>query len=571
MKPVKHPGTCLLCRETVGKKGSRKHLEGCLASTGWSEGSRPSYIITIDGRHAPSFWMYVLARHDAQFSDLDSLLTDVWMGEEDDSSSFTIQGTTYIDVETKKRVPLSDRIKEGQIFYYTYASDTPEEVELKCKVVGMTPVMPQEGPCCLLARNTPDLPACYMCGDTAEFQAVDPDAFDPFDEKDGGKYYCRDCLMDFDSAIISPVANSPRRGVSFSLDDMEIALDWYPPGWDIDDLASEDMQEILGMAMEMPDEDIDLRAIFGDDDPVVRMEQKVREDVGDEIDGFLIEEEEFGRDVRLSEEIVRSFCTVMYGIYEVDIDNWDAKLLEGALLETVVQNPHATPEWAQQFVPILCRFLEYAASDGRDVDASELFPALLKAEPEFLRRIATQNHWQISTDGAGDAGLMGVDFGGQDFVGGVDAMTEFIISAMADVVEKTDGRDEAEKFRSSLMSLLNEDPDIMDKAFVRRLSVADKCTDFCDRMDDETLDRRCLRIMRVLVSQPDNLLMRDSEELWSGAIVSVACRKAGLIQEGEEFSSLEKEICDFFSLTPSSLQLRVTEIEAYLKDAAEEK
>ena len=560
MKPRKHPGTCLLCRETVGKKGAERHLEGCLASTGWPEGLSPSYIIRIDGRRDPSFWMFVLARCDAMFSDLDSLVTDVWMGEEDGSSTFTIQGTTYIDAETKKQVPLADRIREGQIFYYTYDAHSPEKVELKCKVVGMTSVMPPAGPCCLIARNIPDLPPCYMCGDKAEFLAAESDAFDPFDEMDGGHYYCHDCLMDLDSAIITPVVNSPCPGASFNMDDYDGVRAWYPPGWDMDDLVSEDIQEILGMAIEMPDEHVSLRDIFGDDDPTVIMEQMAREDVGDEIDGFLIEEKELGKDVNLSEEIVRSFCTTMCGIHEVSIDDWDAALLECTLLEDVALNPHATTEWAEQFIPVLCRFLEYAETAGRDVDTGEIFPALLEAEPEFLRRIAAQRHWRISTDGVEDAGLSGVDFGGRDGV------TDLLISAMADTIEKTDGIGESLKFRKFLEDLLDEDPGMMEKIYARNVSVSDKYEDFCARMDDEWIDKRCVDIMRVLVSQPDKPLMRGSAELWSGAIVFVACEEAGRIDEVEEQSPMVEDICDYFRLTPSSLQSCVLKVKAYLAD-----
>jgi len=568
MKPVKHPGTCLLCRETVGKKGAQRHLENCLAHTGWPEESRPSYIIRVDGRHASPYWMYILARHDAEFSDLDSLLTDVWMGGVDDCSSFTIRGTSYIDAETKKQVPISDRIENGQIFYYTYAPSLPDAVELKCKVVGMTPLVPPEGPCCLLARNTPELPPCYMCGDPAEFVAVDPDVWDSGDEMYGWHYYCRDCLMDFDSAIISPFSNSPRDCACFTLDDLEIALDWYPPGWDISALASEDMREVLGTEIEMADGDPTPHAIFGKGVPVVMMECKVLEDIGLEIEMFLIDEEEFGKDVRLSEEIVRSFCTVMYGIYEVDIDHWDAAVLCEALLGDMVRNPHATPEWAEQFIPVLCRFLDCAAAEGRDVDVEELFPALNDVEPEFLRRVAARNNWEIET-GPGHAGLSGVDVA-EDSRAGPDGITELLMSAMLDVVEKYDGKEEAEAFRRTMAGLMDEGPGVFTRINVRSSMVFGHCDEFCTRLNDESVTEDCGTIVSSLAVVSDLPLMRDSEEIWGGAIVFVACQDAGLIQEGEESSPLEEEICTFFGLTPSDLRARVAEVQAYLSDAAEE-
>lgn len=570
MKPVKHPGTCLLCRETVGKKGAQRHLENCLAHTGWPEESRPSYIIRVDGRRASSSWMYILARHDAEFSDLDSLLTDVWMGEEDDSSAFIIGGLYYIDVKTKKHVPLSERLEEGQIFSYLHRAHSPQEVELKCKVVGMTPLVPPEGPCCLLARNTPDLPPCCMCGDPAEFVIVDPYAFDLSEETDGGKYCCIDCLMviDTDGAVIRPVANSPCPGASFSLDDLECALDWYPPGWDLDDLVSVDAQDIIGSGIEITDGDLIPRAIFGKGGPFVMMECRVLEDIGLEIEMFLIDEEEFGKDVRLSEEIVRSFCTVMYGIYEVDIDHWDAAVLCEALLGDMVRNPHATPEWAKQVIPVLCRFLDCAAAEGRDVDVEELFPALNDVEPEFIRRVAAQNNWEIETD-PGYAGLCGVDFG-EDSRAGPDGITELLMSAMLDVVEKYDGKEEADAFRRTMEGLIDEGPGVFTRINVRSSMIFGHCDEFCTRLNDESVAEDCGTIVSSIAVVSDLPLMRDSEEIWGGAIVFVACRNAGLIPEGEESSPLEEEICAFFGLTPPALRARVAEVQAYLSDAAEE-
>ncbi len=566
MKPRKYSGTCLLCRETLGKKGLRRHLGECLARTGWPEGPHPSYIISIDGRHAPSFWMFVVARHDAMFCDLDALLQEVWMGEEDDGSSFTIQGTRYIDVETNKVVPLADRIEEGQIFYYTYGGYTPKGVELKLKVVGTTPAMPPEGSCCLVARNAPDLPFCVVCGDAAEFLAVVPgDEFEDDDDDEGGQYFCRDCLMDFDRAIICPFPNSPRTSACFTLDDMEAALDWYPPGCEISDLISEDMQEMYGIAMGVPDEHVNISALFGDDDPAVIMERMARDDIGAEIDGFLIEEAESGKDVRLSEDIVVSFGSLMYGVYEIDIDHWDAALLRQMLLEIVVLNTHATQEWAEQYVPVLCRFLEYMENEGRNVDAGELFPVLLEAEPEFIQRVSAERSWRISTERAGE------DFGEQDAIIDEDVVTELMISMMADIVENADGKEEAEKFRSSLVNLLNEDPGIIGKINIRTSMVFGNCEEFCTRLDDASIEERCNDIVRNLVAHPDLPLMQVSEQEWSGAIVSVACEEAGLVREGGEFSVREEKICEYFRLTPLTLRSGVAKVKRYIADTAGQK
>ncbi|MDE4907377.1 hypothetical protein L0665_01920 [Methanogenium marinum] len=85
----------------------------------------------------------------------------------------------------------------------------------------------------------------------------------------------------------------------------------------------------------------------------------------------------------------------------------------------------------------------------------------------------------------------------------------------------------------------------------------------------ESIDERCMMgIMGILVSQPDNPLMRGFAELWSGSIVYVACEEAGRIEEVEEQSLIVEEICDFFSPPPSSLQSRVVEVKSYFAGPA---
>ena len=489
---------------------------------------------------------------------------DVWAEEEDENSSFTIQGITYIDCETKKQVPLSDRIKNGQIFYYSFAAHRPEEIELRCKVAGMTPLLPPEGPCCILARNTTDVTPCCMCGVPAEFLVTNTDVFDPFDEMDGENYYCIDCLMavDTDCAILSPVANSPCSGASFSLDDLEATLDWYPPGWDIDDLVSVDAQDIVGSAIEITDGDPTPHAIFGKGGPVVMMEQEVLEDMGYEIEMFLIDEEEFNRDFRLSEEIVRSFCTVMYGICEEDIDHWDAATLRETLLGHMVRNPHATPEWAEQFVPVLCRFLESAAANGRDVDTEALFPALLEAEPEFIRRIAARNNWEIETN-PGYTGLSEVDVGeGDDFV-------DRLLSAMADLTKEAEESGGSAPVPKTLLDLLNRKPDDRSQMIAHQAFIAERCGEFCrTRPGVSDIEARCRDIVEILAAHPDKILLQGFMEEWSGAIVWVAWDETGRIKTVEDMCHMGDEISDFFCVTIPNVQSRVVKIIPYLKEVA---
>ncbi|KAF1073707.1 DUF6398 domain-containing protein [Methanogenium sp. MK-MG] len=540
MIPRKRPGTCLLCRTAVGKKGARRHLDDCLSSSGWPEGLSPSYIIRIDGRRDPSSWMFVLAKHDAQFSDLDHLLRDVWMGgdDEDEYSSFIIGGVTYVDVETDKKIPLVNRIEEGQLFYYAYDIGAPTEVRLK--VVATTSVMPPEGPCCLIARNLHVLPECCICGDDAEFRAVDPDDFISGEDDDAGQHYCRDCLRHFDSALIRPIANSPRTEACFRLDDMEAALNWYPPGWEMSDLISDNMREVMEFAQELPDDHVSLSELFSTDDDVVAMEQAARADVGDEIDGFLAEEAAHGEDVNLSEEIVSAFCIILYGIYETGIEDWDAALLRRILVEDMVGNPHATDEWAEHFVPVCCRFLAYAETVGRDVNAAALITALREAEPEFLMEVEDSPYLPDVDDLIGDGGLAepgsGVD----------NAVSDLIFSAMSEIISRGDRDVDSDKLRSFIEDSLKE-------MRAHNIMIVEGCEEFCVRMDNESMAERCREIVSDLFFHPDVPLTQGSAPLCSGAIVYVACQEEGCAGQSGEWSAMEREICEYFNIRLLSL------------------
>lgn len=60
----------------MGRTAMLRHTVERLPKSDWSKSDAPLFIIPIEDVHTKMFGMLVLARHDAEFSDLDRLLRD---------------------------------------------------------------------------------------------------------------------------------------------------------------------------------------------------------------------------------------------------------------------------------------------------------------------------------------------------------------------------------------------------------------------------------------------------------------------------------------------------------------
>lgn len=226
---MKHPldGTTERTRDlhalqgTGEQEGALRHVEGCLRSSGWPAGEKPSLIITIQGRHDRSYWLVVLARPDATLEDLDSLIRDVWVECCGHMSAFSIGKESYLSGEdepgTSMAIPLSGLVPPGSTFSYEY--DFGSTTELDLKVIGAIPIMPPEKPICLIARNNPPPFPCDACGNQAEFSL--------FDDEDGTlRFFCRECLVSAepDPECTEIIENSPRTGICGYVEDPDAAV-----------------------------------------------------------------------------------------------------------------------------------------------------------------------------------------------------------------------------------------------------------------------------------------------------------------------------------------------------------
>ena len=569
MIPRKKPGTCLLCRAEVSKKAALQHTSSCLLSSGWPTGLSPSFIIRIDDRQKPSYWLTVLAKHSALASDLDHLLRDVWMGSGTENSTFTLQGTTYASTQNGMDIPLANLLEQGSSFTYDYG--THKQNHLRLRVQETTPVMMPEGVLCLIARNMPFFPRCSVCGDDAEFVASETG-----EDEEEGVCYCLKCLMDLDQAFVHLIENTPRKSVCACSENLNEMVSWYPPGWSILDLASPDKLAFM-MACEDGEDgedewtydepadgdevtDIISDAIAEIEDEMAEAISAVMVDIGDEIAEFFGEERDsYGEDAAiLSKDMVMVFCTLQYGLYEKTIDEWDVPLMRMCLPDIFVEIPGIPNEWQKNVVPILCRFLTWMEANGRITNAAVLSAALQEAELQS-REIAMSRR-----DGDDRRGSLTE----QTMAEETDEETFHTLGReLVQELQKLFPADQTpEEYRAVFESVFGKNPEAVREDVIRYEMIHERCEDFCTRLDNGEVPGRCKEMIIDLAAHPDEPMKRGDSLLWSAALVYAVCREEGIMGRAKGGSPLAREISEYFNLELSAIRNKVTVLRKLLAE-----
>ncbi len=547
------PGTCLLCRAPVTERKALKHGMGCLEKSGWPAGEKPSLLIMIRERQDKDYWLAVLARHDTRLGDLDRLIRDVWVECCDHLSSFKIGGVDYEPgTDPSSDLPLYDLIAPGSTFTYVYDFGSPTSLSLK--VIGETPITPPDGPLCLIARNDPPSIPCILCGADADFMLDDR-------TEDFPRYYCHECLViiDYDPEDLEIISNSPRNGVCGYIDDHEAAILWYPPGWTADELAPESPDEFLDNLLFGDDADLDNLLFDGDEDVDAAMAAAVR-DIGADIDAFVeAEREAYGEEgACMAGDTVMSFCTFMHLLYGADIDEWDAPSVQECLVDHISQNPIYLEDWPEKAVPILCRFLERMEAAGRIKDASTLCAALKEGETAFqIATTSPEKNQALFKHLLMEAGESGID------MNDIDEFLDFAVKRLVEIAGFDLDDEEVQKGVTELLEggALKENIDGL-----RAAMIFDRCENFCDRFEDETILEHCREIIIDLSDHPAAPLSRGDGALWSAAIVYAACQDENLIRAGRGSTSLGDEISSFFGFERASIRNKTRALRGFLSD-----
>lgn len=304
---------------------------------------------------------------------------------------------------------------------------------------------------------------------------------------------------------------------------------WYPPGWNIHDLASPEKLAIM-----IPGEDY---------------HKEVLSSYGEDAAAF-------------SGEMVMEFCTLLYGLHEKTRDEWDAPLVRMCLLNEFVQSPTITAEWQDNTVPILCRFLTKMEKSGIISNAAELIRELQEAEPLFREIIGSPEDTRDFSDTPMER-AMPTEADEEDF----HAICREILGKLQSTDQNASSSVDCLAIPEGIFGV---NLDALREDSIRYEMIAERCGDFCTRLDSEDIPERCTEMVINLAAHPDEPLSRGDGLLWSAAIVYAACREEGIVGKAKGGSPLALEICDYFNLELSSIRSKVTVLKKRLAECPDE-
>lgn len=203
-----------------------RHLKSCIekaASEKTADGrkakSADTFLISVEGKYLPQYWMYLEARADATLDDIDALLRNVWLECCGHLSAFNMPGKRYdsmpddlgefFDDEEETGgmdEKLNRAISPGMKIDYEYDFGTTTELTLK--VVSRHSNRSPKKAVEILARNEePQIP-CDHCGAPAK-KVCSSCVWS------GEGWVCNKCKRKHkcDEDYFLPVLNSPRTGM----------------------------------------------------------------------------------------------------------------------------------------------------------------------------------------------------------------------------------------------------------------------------------------------------------------------------------------------------------------------
>jgi hypothetical protein len=203
-------GTCAICRGTVTKKETPKHLQKCLLANKKDEKTAgrkksPSKLFHLlvegYGLSGDLYWMHLKALGSATFRDLDLFLRDTWLECCGHMSVFSA-GEEEIGMGER----LANVLEPGIKLPYEY--DFGSTTELLLTVISEFEGTLKKGKVEILARNVAPQIICNQCEKPATTICTEC----IYDDQG---WLCDDCARKHgcDEEMFLPVVNSPRTGV----------------------------------------------------------------------------------------------------------------------------------------------------------------------------------------------------------------------------------------------------------------------------------------------------------------------------------------------------------------------
>jgi hypothetical protein len=217
-------GTCTFCHGEFSKSAMTRHLEACqqrIAAEAKAESRQKAqktrkFHFVVEGCDLPVYWMHLEITASTTLATLDQFLRNTWLECCGHLSAFEIGGVRYaVDAgmyddwnmgEKSMRVRLDKVFIPGQSCSYEY--DYGTTTELRLRVISERAIATKGNAIQVLARNTPPVILCEICGKPATevcSQCI-------FDNKG---WLCDDCAEEHECGeeMLLPVVNSPRVGM----------------------------------------------------------------------------------------------------------------------------------------------------------------------------------------------------------------------------------------------------------------------------------------------------------------------------------------------------------------------
>ena len=203
-------GQCMSCGGEFKKAAIKKHLDKCLGSVR-EPGGEKFYLISVQGRYDPAYWLYVEVSAAATLDKLDAFLRGIWLECCGHLSAFRIGGQSYSVSpdrdfgDRSMNVKLNKVLEKGMSFEHEY--DFGSTTSLKLKVVDERDGKKGKA-VVLLARNVEPHIQCSNCKEEAVNVCCEC-------IYDGDGWLCESCSESHECGeeMLLPVVNSPRVGV----------------------------------------------------------------------------------------------------------------------------------------------------------------------------------------------------------------------------------------------------------------------------------------------------------------------------------------------------------------------
>ncbi len=215
MAAQQFPGECRLCGKSITNRTATTHIKSCWDQHAAATKGRASkwFQIVVSGRHAPGYWLQLQAPGKSKFGDLDQVLRDIWLECCGHLSEFTLPTSSRFpwsdfdgeEGEELMRKTLASELAPGMEFLHTYDFGTTTELRLRVAAEHLGPAL--EGKIKVLARNSPPIVSCSVCGKPSTQLCHECEPY-------GGAPLCDPCAAKHECGeeFLVPLVNSPRAG-----------------------------------------------------------------------------------------------------------------------------------------------------------------------------------------------------------------------------------------------------------------------------------------------------------------------------------------------------------------------